>query len=370
MGWFWQERSTASTTKPTSSSASSTTSTSDTSTSTPPTATTTTTTPAYLRPETLLSTFLLTTTLLLLRTIYTTHLRRIPTNAHIPPSLLPSSTASTSTTTTRSRTLTTYLPFLHRSSLFGHTSPLLIADPDNFRLYHTPLGRFALWSSTLRPIPTTRALLKNQTLSIRLAGIDAPELAHFGKPAQPHADEALRYLQYLLAERGKGRVRVWPLRRDQYERVVGVAFVRRRVMTFGEDGVVRRLIGGGGKKSVLGPVWHVNVGLEMVRKGWATVYEGKIGVEFGGVGMEKVYREAERVAKEERLGIWQDLKESKLEKVEKVLGRRVWDVLLPWRWGAKEKEKKKVGATPTATATTKGVVETPRQYKLRMKGNS
>lgn len=227
MGWFWQDKTASSpspTTKPTSPPS-----------TTPDTPPPPTKTPAYLRPETLLSTILLTTTLLLLRQIYTTHLRRIPTNAHIPPSLLPH---SSSTSTSKSK-LTTYVPFsiLHRSSLFGHTSPALIADPDNFRLYHTPLGRLLLWSTPLRPIPTLRAQLKNQTLSIRLAGIDAPELAHFGKPAQPHADEALRYLQHLIAERGRGRVRVWPLRRDQYERVVGVAFVRRRWMTFAEDGV-------------------------------------------------------------------------------------------------------------------------------------
>jgi len=141
-------------------------------------------------------------------------------------------------------------------------------------------------------------------------------------------------------------------------------------MTLAEDGVVRRVMLGGGKKSVHGPVWHVNVGLEMVRKGWATVYEGKIGVEFGGEGMEGVYREAERVAKEERVGIWQDLRATKMETVEKVLGlRRVWDVLLPWRWSGKKEDLKGGGGANTA-ATTKGEVETPRQYKLRMKGNS
>lgn len=141
-------------------------------------------------------------------------------------------------------------------------------------------------------------------------------------------------------------------------------------MTIAEDGVLRRMMLGGGRQSVYGPVWHVNVGLEMVRKGWATVYEGRVGVEFGGQGMEGVYREAERIAKSERVGIWQDLKASKLERVESVLGLgRIWDVLLPWRWGGKKEVVKGGGGAKTAT-TTKGGVETPRQYKLRMKGNS
>lgn len=160
------------------------------------------------------------------------------------------------------------------------------------------------------------------------------------------------------------------MRRDQYERVVGVAFVRRRWVSFGEDGVVRRLLAGGGtrgSKSVMGPVWHVNVGLEMVRKGWATVYEGKIGVEFGGQGMEAVYREAEKLAKAERRGMWVDLnKSTKLEKVEKAFGIRkgVWDTLLPWRWN--KKDEKDAASDKEAPLG----VETPRQYKLRMKRDS
>ena len=157
---------------------------------------------------------------------------------------------------------------------------------------------------------------------------------------------------------------MFPLRRDQYERVVGTAFVRRRILTLKEDGVFRRAFGGWRwgderRSGLHGPVWHVNVGLEMVRRGWATVYEGKIGVEWGSKGMEGVYREAEKRAKAERLGIWVDLKGS-----DGVLGLKKaasggWSsVLMPWRWFVAEKEVKK---------RKESVVETPREYKLRMK---
>lgn len=46
-----------------------------------------------------------------------------------------------------------------------------------------------------------------------------------------------------------------------------------------------------------------DVGLQMLRAGWATVYEAKTGAEFG-VGLEAKYRSAERWAKFRRKGIW------------------------------------------------------------------
>lgn len=45
-----------------------------------------------------------------------------------------------------------------------------------------------------------------------------------------------------------------------------------------------------------------NVGLEMVKRGLATVYEAKQGAEFG--GLKKVYEKAEAKAKKKRLGMW------------------------------------------------------------------
>ena len=84
--------------------------------------------------------------------------------------------------------------------------------------------------------------LKNETLSIRIAGVDAPEVfcvskcylpllsysipniffifkaSHFGKPAQPYAAESLTWLR----EKILGKVVYCQLlRKDQYSRIVG-----------------------------------------------------------------------------------------------------------------------------------------------------
>ena len=109
---------------------------------------------------------------------------------------------------------------------------------------------------------------------MRLAGIDAPELAHFGRPSQPGAKEALDWLTSYILHR---RVRNYVYKRDQYDRAVATVYVRRWL--------VRR-----------------DVGLEMLKRGLATVYEAKTGAEFG--RLEDRYRRAEWWAKKRRKGIW------------------------------------------------------------------
>lgn len=111
-------------------------------------------------------------------------------------------------------------------------------------------------------------------IQVRLAGIDAPEGAHFGKPAQPYSTEALEWLKGYILNR---RVRAYIYKRDQYERVVATVFVRRFL--------VRR-----------------DVGKEMLKAGLATVYEAKMGAEFG--DFEDKYRRMEGKAKKKKWGMW------------------------------------------------------------------
>ena len=111
-------------------------------------------------------------------------------------------------------------------------------------------------------------------VSVRLAGVDAPEAAHFGNPAQPGAKEARDWLTSYVGSR---RVRAYVYKKDQYDRAVASVYVRR--------GLLRR-----------------DVGLQMLRKGLATVYEAKTGAEFG--HLEQKYRRAEKWAKVRRIGIW------------------------------------------------------------------
>jgi endonuclease YncB( thermonuclease family) len=111
-------------------------------------------------------------------------------------------------------------------------------------------------------------------IAIRIAGIDAPESAHFGKAAQPLSAEALEWLRNYVLHR---RVRAYVYRHDQYDRIVASVYVRR--------GLFRK-----------------DVGLQMLKAGLATVYEAKTGAEFG--ELEAKYREAESKAKYGRRGVW------------------------------------------------------------------
>lgn len=120
-------------------------------------------------------------------------------------------------------------------------------------------------------------------IHIRLAGVDAPELAHFGRPEQPFARDAHTWLTSYLSNR---RVRALVHRQDQYSRVVASVFVRR---AFDFPPFRRR-----------------DVSYEMLKRGLATVYEAKIGSEFGGDKMEKKYRKAEWWAKKRAKGLWKD----------------------------------------------------------------
>ena len=104
--------------------------------------------------------------------------------------------------------------------------------------------------------------------------MDAPELAHFGRPPQPFSKEALSWLTSYLLHR---RVRAYVYKRDQYDRAVATVYVRR---------------------------WFLrkDVGLQMLKMGLATVYEAKQGAEFG--ELEDRYRKAEWRAKTKRKGMW------------------------------------------------------------------
>jgi endonuclease YncB( thermonuclease family) len=208
--------------------------------------------------------------------LYRSYLRRIPNIDHIQPHVW------------------------RKRSLYGYVTR--VGDGDNFHLYHTPGGRLAGWGwmSGRKVHDLKPAELKGQTISVRIAGIDAPECAHFGKPAQPYGPEALEWLKGYIQHR---YVRAYLYSRDQYGRVVATTY-RRKWMLFRSD-----------------------VGLEMLKRGLATVYEAKFGSEFG--GKEEKYRKAEERAKRRAVGMW-----NKPGLVGSLLGRRE-------------------------------VVETPREFKTR-----
>lgn len=204
----------------------------------------------YTSPQAIIPSVLLTGATLALIRLYKTYLRRIPNVDYLKPGLF------------------------RRRSLYGYVTS--VGDADNFRLFHTPGGKLAGWGWIPGRRPGQMKKLKDKTIPIRLAGVDAPELAHFGKPAQPHSQEAIEWLRGVVLHR---YVRVYPYRRDQYDRVVATAFVRRWIFL------------------------KTDVGLGMLKKGLATVYEAKFGAEFG--EFEAKYRAAEDKAKRKFLGMWQ-----------------------------------------------------------------
>ncbi|KAL8992481.1 MAG: hypothetical protein Q9169_007071 [Polycauliona sp. 2 TL-2023] len=203
----------------------------------------------YRDPRNIIPVVVLTGSAFVLSTFYRSYLKRLPQAIDIGPK------------------------FWRKRSVFGKVTS--VGDADNFRIYHTPGGRLAGWGVLpWRTVPGTIKELKDKTIHIRIAGVDAPEMAHFGNPAQPFSKEAFEFLKSYVLHR---RVRVYVHKRDQYDRAVGTVYVRRWLL--------RR-----------------DVGLQMLREGLATVYEAKSGAEYG--GLEKKYRIAEQLAKSKKKGMW------------------------------------------------------------------
>ena len=203
----------------------------------------------YTDPRNLIPVLLLTSTCIGSYAFYRSYLRRIPQAALIEET------------------------FWRKRSLFGTVTR--VGDGDNFHLFHTPGGRLAGWEwLPWRKVPEKGKSLKLRTIHVRLAGVDAPELAHFGRPSQPYGQEAVDWLSKYILRR---RVRAYIYKRDQYDRAVATVYVRK--------GLLRR-----------------DVGLQMLKCGLATVYEAKSGAEFG--VLENKYRKAEKWAKFRRKGMW------------------------------------------------------------------
>ncbi|TKA23015.1 hypothetical protein B0A50_07233 [Salinomyces thailandicus] len=204
----------------------------------------------YTSPQTITASILTTATTLGLLRLYKAYIRRIPSVDYLKPGLL------------------------RRRSLYGYVSR--VGDGDNFHLFHTPGGRLLGWGWLPWRRMSDIKKFKGKTVPVRIAGVDAPERAHFGRPEQPHSQEALDWLQSFILHR---YVRAYPYRKDQYGRAVSTVYRRRWLF------------------------WKSDVGYNMLKRGLATVYEAKFGSEFG--GKEEQYKAAEARAREKKVGMWQ-----------------------------------------------------------------
>jgi len=121
--------------------------------------------------------------------------------------------------------------------------------------------------------------LKGETIHIRLAGMDAPELPHFGMPGQIHGEPAKNWLTSKIH---KKVVYCKIHKRDQYQRLVASVYYR---------------------PSVLYP-FLTNLSLDMVKNGWARTYvQG--GAVYGTEGKDK-YLKVEEKAQTKGVGMWVD----------------------------------------------------------------
>lgn len=140
---------------------------------------------------------------------------------------------------------------------------LSVADGDTLRVRHMPM----------RLLPRRRftGKLSDHTIPVRIIAVDAPEIAHFGAPGQPLAEEARRLASTRVLYR---MVRITPMATDQYGRIVA----RVRYGVFGE------------------------LSSEMLRKGLAAVYRGR-GASYGHRG-QAWWEAIEARAQREKRGIW------------------------------------------------------------------
>ncbi|GAA5966200.1 hypothetical protein JCM3765_006086 [Sporobolomyces pararoseus] len=168
-----------------------------------------------------------------------------------------------------------------------------VGDADNFRFYHKPLFK------RFNQVPTKQKDLKGETLHVRLAGIDAPECSHFGKPAQPFSKEAFDYLNKTLLHKN---VTIELYQKDRYSRIVSTCLIRIKKFPY----------------LFLGK--RCNVSEEMLKLGLATVYRESGAVYGGGdlpgskkdLEMKIWFEELEKRAKAKKLGMW-SLGEGKYE---------------------------------------------------------
>ena len=156
--------------------------------------------------------------------------------------------------------------FQNDESIYGRV--VRVADGDTFRIRHYPLYPVQKESQY-------EGKLVDNTIQVRLYGIDAPEIKKGGNsyPSMPYAEEAKAW----TADKVNGKiVEVKLFQKDQYNRVLG-------------------------KVTTTTTLTPIDISAGLLHNGFATLYEGK-GAEYDG-NKEKFMKEIE-YAQKNRLGIW------------------------------------------------------------------
>lgn len=145
-----------------------------------------------------------------------------------------------------------------------HAVSVSCSDGDTFRARHLPFWRGA---------GAYKGKISENTLQIRLAGIDTPETAKFGNSGQPFGEDAKAWLAKTLDGR---KLTLTLLHKDQYSRAVCMVHYGRWPF--------RR-----------------NVSEEILKVGLANVYR-QAGAVYG--GRQEVFDELEATAQKKKIGIW------------------------------------------------------------------
>jgi endonuclease YncB( thermonuclease family) len=140
-----------------------------------------------------------------------------------------------------------------------------VMDGDTIKFYHI--------DNPTRNVPSNIQILKQTTLTLRIAGIDTPEIAKFGNKGQEYANESKNFTESFT--KGK-RVKIQIYSKDQYGRLVG---------SVDSNGV--------------------DLALTLVEHGLADIYTGR-GAEFGTSTNETRLKKALVEAKIKKIGMWND----------------------------------------------------------------
>ena len=164
-----------------------------------------------------------------------------------------------------------------------------VIDGDTVRIRHCRYSFYC--ENRMKKVTTTASLwgrhrsrleppkrIYDSTLSIRLYGVDCPEInkRKNDPPSQPFGDEAKEYVSKLVL--GK-KVKVTLLSKDRYGRALGKVETKRKFVVLG----------------------RTDLSLELIRRGLATLYTG------GGAQYSNnldILQSKEAEAKKEKRGIW------------------------------------------------------------------
>ncbi|CAJ1942412.1 unnamed protein product [Cylindrotheca closterium] len=163
--------------------------------------------------------------------------------------------------------------FQQQKTIFGEVARVI--DGDTIRIAHCR-SRFSC-----PKIDINQKKIFDKTMSIRIYGVDAPELQKrkSDPPSQPFAEESKQLASELVL--GK-KVTVKLLRRDQYGRAVAKVQTPRRFNSFP-------------------PFVKKDLSIELTKRGLATLYTGG-GAEYD--GNRALLESLEDKAKKSRRGVW------------------------------------------------------------------